>query len=132
MSAAAGFRAAVERADIDAMVAALDPEVRLHSPVTFRPFEGRDAVRVLFEALMATFEDFRYVRELEGDRSAMLEFRARVGDREIHGIDLVRFGPDGLIDDFVVMVRPLSAVTKVAEEIGARLAAGAPAGDGSG
>jgi ketosteroid isomerase-like protein len=61
------FRQAVEARDAEAMVDALAPDVVLHSPVTFKPFEGRDAVRVLLTVLLEVFEDFRYTDELAGD-----------------------------------------------------------------
>jgi len=112
------FRAAVEAQDRDAMVAALAPDVVLHSPITFRPFEGREAVSTLFGVLLRTFEDFHYTDELGGDGVAGLIFEARVGDRLVQGLDLLRFGADGLIADFTVMVRPLSAAMALAEAVG--------------
>ena len=124
MSTAADFRAAVEARDLDAMVAALAPDVVFHSPVTFRPFEGRDAVGHVLRTVFEVFEDFAYTDELQGPGAAALVFRARVGDREVEGIDLVRPGPDGLIADFTVFVRPLSGLAALAQEMGKRLAAG--------
>ena len=51
----------------------------------------------------------------------MLVFRARVGDREIEGSDFLHSGPGGLIDELVVMVRPLSGVNALAEAMRAQL-----------
>jgi limonene-1,2-epoxide hydrolase len=118
-----GFRKAVEAEDLDAALAQLAPGVVLHSPVTLKPFEGREAVGVLFSILFKTFEDFRYVAEFEGpDGSAVLHFRTRVGDRQVEGIDMLRFDADGLIEDFTVMVRPLSAAMALRDAVGAQLA----------
>jgi len=118
------LRKAVEAMDLDATLACLSPDVVLHSPVTFKPFEGREAVGVLFGILFKTFQDFRYVAEFTADDgSAVLRFMTRVGDRDVEGIDLVHFGDDGLIDDFTVFVRPLSAVHALRDSIGAQLAA---------
>lgn len=118
------FRKAVESFDLEAALVCLSPDVVLHSPVTYKPFVGRDAVAVLFGILFKTFEDFRYVGEFAGDDgSAVLHFRTRVGDREIEGIDMIKPGADGLIEDFTVMVRPLSAVTALRDAIGAQLGA---------
>ena len=117
------FRAAVEAGDLDGAVATLAPDVVFHSPVTFGPIEGRDAVGALFAILLATFEDFRYVGEFQGDGGAVLHFRTRIGDREVEGIDMIHMNADGLIDDFTVMVRPLSAVLALRDSIGARLGA---------
>lgn len=112
------FRAAVEAENHDAMVACLSPNVVFHSPVTFKPFEGRDAVAHLFGVLLKVFEDFTYTDHLTGDRTAILLFRARVGDKQVEGADILRYGNDGLIDDFTVMVRPLSAAMALGEAVG--------------
>jgi limonene-1,2-epoxide hydrolase len=107
----ATFRSAVEARDVDAMVAALAPDVKFHSPVAHTPFEGRDAVRALFTALFETFEDFHYTDELEaGDGTHALVFRAHVGDKQLQGLDLMRMNDDGLIHEFTVMVRPASGL----------------------
>jgi hypothetical protein len=121
--AAHPFRAAVEARDRDAILAALAPDVVLHSPITFKPFEGRDAVAVLFSVLLEVFEDFRYTDELTGDGIHGLVFRARVGDREVEGIDLLRGDANGKVSDFTVMVRPLSAALALRDAVGKRLAA---------
>ncbi|HSD79622.1 MAG TPA: nuclear transport factor 2 family protein [Solirubrobacteraceae bacterium] len=115
------FRAAVEARDADAMAALLAEDALLHSPVAFRPFAGRAAIRELFGVLLETFDDFRYVDELEGDGTHALIFRARVGDRQVEGLDHLRLGPDGRITDFTVMVRPLSAAIALAEAVGPRV-----------
>jgi hypothetical protein len=124
------FRTAVETRDHAGMTAALTDDVRLWSPIAFRPFEGREAVSALFAILLETFEDFRYTDELPGDAVHALVFRARIGDKEVEGLDLIRSREDGLIDDFTVMVRPLSGAIALAEAVGAKLGGtkgGAPA-----
>jgi hypothetical protein len=127
MSAADDFKAAVEARDLDAAFATLAQDVVLHSPVTFRAFEGKAAVQHVLGAVFEVFEDFRYVDHLTSPDASILLFKARVGEREIDGIDLVREDADGLIDDFTVMVRPLSGVTALAEQMAARLGAAPPA-----
>jgi hypothetical protein len=115
------FRAAVEQRDHAAMVECLAPGVVFHSPVTFKPFEGRDAVAVVLGAVLEVFEDFRYTDELAGDGTQALVFEARVGDRQVQGIDLLRVNGDGLIEDFTVMVRPLSAALALRDAMGRQL-----------
>jgi hypothetical protein len=122
MAAGDDFRNAVESGERDGMVAALAPDVVFNSPVKHKPFEGREAVAALFGALLETFEDFRYTDEFEqADGSKALVFRARVGDKELEGIDILRFGDDGLVADFTVMIRPLSGAMALAEEVGRKL-----------
>jgi hypothetical protein len=112
------FRAAVERQDHAGMVEALAPDIVFHSPITFKPFEGRDAVATLLGVVSRTFEDFRYTDELDTDGVKALVFEARVGDRQVQGLDLLRFDDEGQIEDFTVMVRPLSAAMALAEAVG--------------
>jgi hypothetical protein len=116
------FRATVEARDVDAMAEALSPDVKLHSPMAHRPFEGRETVRKLFEALFATFEDFHYTDELEGaDGTHALIFRAHVGDKQLQGLDLMRLGDDGLIHEFTVMVRPASGLMALAQALAPKI-----------
>ena len=89
-TAASEFRAAIERRDLDGMLATLADDVVLHSPVSFKPFEGKAAVARLLGILVDTFEDFRYTDELAGEDVAALIFRTRVGAREVEGLDLIR------------------------------------------
>ena len=117
------FRAAVEAKDHAGMVTALAPDVVFHSPVTFKPFEGVEAVGFVLGAVLQVFDDFRYTDELREGETVALVFEARVGDRSVQGIDLVRENADGLIDDFTVLVRPLSGLNALAEEMGKRLGA---------
>jgi hypothetical protein len=127
MSAADDFRAGVERGDLDAALATLAEDVVLHSPITFKPFEGRAVVSHVLRTVFEVFEDFGYSDHLRDGTTSALVFAARVGDRTIDGIDLVRENADGLIDDFTVLIRPLSGLTALAQEMGRRLGA-PPAG----
>ncbi|MNY31347.1 hypothetical protein D3C86_1655090 [compost metagenome] len=53
----------------------------------------------------------------------ILEFSARVGGKELKGIDMIRFNEQGKIVEFEVMVRPLSGLQALGEEMGRRLGA---------
>ena len=124
MNQAGAFRKAVEAVDLDGMMAHFAEKAVLHSPVVFAPFEGRDAIRELLGILFQVFQDFEYTDELEAqDGTAALVFRARVGDRDLQGLDLIRFDEAGLIRDLTVMIRPRSAIEALVGEVGPRLAA---------
>jgi hypothetical protein len=117
------FRAAVEARDLDAVAALLADDVVFHSPIVFRPYRGREAVAGLLAAVVRVFEDFRYEREIgapDGSDHALV-FKARIGDREIHGCDFLHVGETGVIEEFTVMVRPLSAALALAEAMKAQL-----------
>ncbi|QKG26817.1 nuclear transport factor 2 family protein [Actinomadura verrucosospora] len=109
------FRAAVEKGDLDAVTGLLAEDVRFLSPVAYAPYEGRPVVSAILRAVTRVFADFRYVREIGGGRDHALVFKARVGDREVHGCDFLHHDDDGLIDEFCVMVRPLSGAKALAE-----------------
>lgn len=117
------FRAAVEDGDLERMRAALAEDVTFSSPVVFEAYEGRDAVMHLLSNVIEVFQDFEYTDQLEGDGTRALIFRARVGDRQVEGLDHLTFDGDGLVTALTVMVRPLSGLIALAEAMGARLEA---------
>lgn len=117
------FRTAVEAGLIDDIAASFTEDAVLHSPVSFKPVEGRVAIRALFTVLLEVLQDFRYTDQLESDEGTRgLVFRARIGDRDIEGLDLLRFDDSNLIRDITVMVRPRSAIEAIRQEVGGRLA----------
>jgi hypothetical protein len=117
------FRRAVEANDLDAAIALMREDVVFRSPAVFKPYHGREAMRRILEAVMAVFEDFRYVREIgaEDARDHALMFEARVGDKQIEGCDFIQLDEDGAISAFTVMVRPMSGMLALAEAMGAQL-----------
>ena len=118
------FRRGVESKDVAVMMEAFADGAVLHSPITFKPFEGKEAIARLLGILMQVFQDFRYTDELTAeDGTKALIFRTRVGDRDVEGLDLIRFDESGLIRDFTVMVRPRSAVEALLREVSSRLTA---------
>jgi len=119
------FRRAIEARDLDAAVALMSEDVVFRSPAVFKPYQGPEAVRRLLEAVMAVFEDFRYVREIGADdaRDHALVFETRVGDKQIEGCDFIQLDDDGRIAEFTVMVRPMSGMLALAEAMKVQLAA---------
>ncbi|RVU22228.1 nuclear transport factor 2 family protein [Streptomyces antnestii] len=116
------FRKAVEANDHDAIEALLAENVVFTSPVAFRPYPGKAITAAILRGVSRVFEDFRYVREITSadGRDHALVFVARVGDREINGCDFLHLDEDGLIDDFTVMVRPLSGAEALSAAMGAQ------------
>jgi len=111
--------------DIERAVGMLADDVVFRSPIVFKPYRGREEVAVLLQAVARVFEDFRYIREIgppDGHDHALV-FEAQVGNRQIEGCDFLHTNEDGLIDEFVVMVRPLSGALALAEAMQVQLAA---------
>jgi SnoaL-like domain len=126
------FTSAIEAEDPQALTEALADDVTFRSPVVFKAYEGKPVVSaILTEGAMKVFEDFRYVERFEGGDTAALIFKARVGDREVDGLDLLRFDGDGKVAELMVMVRPMSGLNVLAEAMGRefeRLGIAPPAG----
>ncbi|WP_305784099.1 nuclear transport factor 2 family protein [Symbioplanes lichenis] len=114
------FRAAVEARDPDAIAATLAETVVFRSPVAFKPYPGKALTAAILRGVLRVFEDFHYVRELSGDRDHALVFAARIGDVAVEGCDFLHLDDDGLIDEFTVMVRPLSAAQALAAAMAAQ------------
>jgi uncharacterized protein len=117
------FHDAVLAGDWNTAIDQLARDVTFRSPAVHQAYEGRLATATILRTVARVFEDFRYVDVLdEGDR-AVLVFEARVGDRELQGIDLLRFDDAGAITDFTVMIRPMSGLTALAQRMQAELEA---------
>ncbi|OQR62106.1 hypothetical protein B6E66_21210 [Streptomyces maremycinicus] len=116
------FREAVEAGDLEAVEALLAQDVVFTSPAVFKPYPGKAITAAILRGVTRVFEDFRYERELDGSdgRDHALVFRARVGERELTGCDFIHLDDDGLIDELMVMVRPLSGAQALAAAMGAQ------------
>ncbi|MET8692255.1 nuclear transport factor 2 family protein [Streptomyces bauhiniae] len=116
------FRAAVENRDADAIEALLAEDVVFTSPVAFKPYAGKPITAAILRGVLRVFEDFRYVKEIANPdgRDHAFVFTATVNGREIQGCDFLHFDEEGRIDDFTVMVRPLSAAQALSEAMGAQ------------
>jgi hypothetical protein len=92
-----------------------------HSPVVHTPQAGKAVVMAYLVAASHVLgnDAFHYVRELVDGDEVMLEFATELDGIAINGVDIIRFNSDGKISDFKVMVRPLKAINKVWQMMGA-------------
>ncbi|MGP4011199.1 nuclear transport factor 2 family protein [Streptomyces sp. 4N124] len=116
------FRKAVENRDIAAVEALLADDVVFTSPVVFKPYPGKAITAAILRGVLRVFEDFTYVREIANPdgRDHAFVFTATVAGKQLQGCDFLHFDEDGRIDEFTVMVRPLSAANALAEAMGAQ------------
>jgi len=116
------FREAVEARDEQAIAELLADDVVFTSPVAFKPYPGKPITAAILRAVMRVFEDFHYIREITdpGGRDSALVFQAVVDGKQVTGCDFIRVNDDGLIDDFMVMVRPLSAANALSAAMAAQ------------
>ena len=107
------------------VAALLADDVVFHSPVVHTPQVGkRITTHYLMAAVQVFFNpSFHYVREVVGERDAVLEFETTVDGILVNGVDMVSWNDDGLITSFKVMVRPLKAIQLIHEKMAAMLQA---------
>ncbi|MFJ5779512.1 nuclear transport factor 2 family protein [Streptomyces sp. NPDC093094] len=116
------FRKAVEAGDKAAVADLLAENVVFTSPVAFKPYPGKAITAAILGAVSEVFEDFTYIREIANPdgRDHAFVFTATVDGKHLTGCDFLHFDEDGKIDDFMVMVRPLSGAKALAEAMGAK------------
>lgn len=111
--------------DVAGLDALLAPDAVFHSPVVHKPQVGKAITRMYLAAAFSVFgnESFRYVRELRGERDAVLEFELELDGISINGVDMIKWNEAGQITDFKVMLRPLKAVNLIHQKMAAMLQA---------
>jgi hypothetical protein len=102
----------------------LDPDAVFESPVVHTPQRGRD---IAFKYLSSAGKvlggaGFVYTGEWRSDSGVVLEFETEIDGIKLNGVDIIRFGDDGRIVHFKVMVRPLKAINLLHRLMGEQLA----------
>jgi hypothetical protein len=121
-AALARWHDVVTRRDPGGLPALVAEDAVFRSPAVHTPQRGRDTVvGYLTAAFTVLGPGLEYRREWLGDDSAVLEFATSVDGLEVHGIDMITWGADGLITDFTVMVRPVKGLHAVIDAMGAEL-----------
>ena len=115
--------------DLKDLPAILHPDAVFRSPMAYPPYQSAQAVALVLNTVIQVFENFAYHRELAGadGLNVVLEFSASVSDKQLKGIDLIRFDTLGKIVEFEVMVRPLTGLQALGLEMGKRLGQQLPA-----
>jgi SnoaL-like domain len=105
----------------------LADDVVFHSPVVYTPQAGKAITQKYLSAAFEVFFDdsFRYVRELKGERDAILEFEVKIEGISVNGCDMIKWNDAGRITEFKVMIRPLKAVNLIHQKMAAMLQSGA-------
>lgn len=113
----------LERNAMEELDPLISDDIVFRSPVAHTPYPGRTAIKLMLKNVNQVFENFRYYRSFvsECETSVVLEFSADVKGKQLKGIDILRFNADGKICEFEVMVRPLSGLQALRNEMGKRL-----------
>jgi hypothetical protein len=109
--------------DVGGLDALLADDAVFHSPVVHAPQVGKALAQRYLAAAFGVFgnDSFHYVRELLGDRDAVLEFQVEIDGIVVNGVDMIRWNEDGRIVDFKVMIRPLKAMNLIHQKMAAML-----------
>lgn len=119
----AAWHEVVRTRNADGLDALLADEVVFHSPVVHTPQRGKTLALRYLQAAIQVFGNpsFRYLRELSGERDAVLEFEVEIDGLHVNGVDMIRWDDDGKIVDFKVLLRPLKAVLAIQQFMAAEL-----------
>ncbi len=101
----------------------LADEAVFHSPLVHTPQVGKAMTQRYLTAAFSVFANasFRYVREVVGDRDAVLEFMVEIDGVTVNGVDMIKWNDDGRIVDFKVMLRPMKGINLIHQKMGALL-----------
>lgn len=112
----------VAERDVAALGAVLAADVTLGAPPYWSKLAGRELVQHLLGLIVHTIEGFTYHREWLLGSELALEFRGRVGDVELQGIDLITLDRSGRIQDLDVLMRPVNGIVALRDRIAPRMA----------
>ena len=133
MEAVAIWHRAMRSKDAGIWDELLAEDVVFHSPVVFTPQEGKKITMMYLMAATGVFgstddksestrdapteSKFRYVNEIIGETSALLEFESEIDGTYINGVDLLKWEENNKLIEVKVMVRPLQAVNMLHQKM---------------
>mgnify|MGYP003316292677 FL=1 len=105
----------VKNRDYNLLTEILHNDVTFYSPVVYSPQRGKDITLKYLAAASEVFNssNFQYIKEINNQNFASLEFTLTIDDTEINGIDLISWDDAGLITEFKVFIRPLQGVNLI-------------------
>lgn len=115
---------ALEAEDAAGVVATMTDDVRLHVAVHDQAFEGAPAARhILGTVLDGVLHHIKVTETIEGSATTVVLFTTHVAGYPgvADGLLVVRPDTTGRIRDLTVFLRPLPALSALADEMGRRL-----------
>ncbi|MBI5128481.1 MAG: nuclear transport factor 2 family protein [Rhodopseudomonas palustris] len=118
----AAWRRALPSKNVELLKPLLAEHATFHSPAVQSPIKGRDAAFLVLTAVAEVLDNMSYHRTFVGGPCEVaLEFSGDVGKLHLTGVDLMRLDADGLVVEFEVIMRPLRALSALAEAVGSRI-----------
>ena len=136
MSAVEKWYEVMKSNDMDKLDDLLAEDVIFYSPVVYTPQKGKDITKMYLMAAGGVFGEgtkdsmsdsnksqskFKYIKEIIGEKSALLEFESEMDGIYVNGVDVISWNDEGKITEFKVIVRPLQAVNMLHQKMQAML-----------
>ena len=118
--------------DMDKLDELLAEDVVFYSPVVYTPQKGKDITKMYLMAAGGVFgevtkdamsdsneskSNFKYIKEIIGEKSALLEFESEMDGIYVNGVDVISWNEEEKITEFKVIVRPLQAVNMLHQKM---------------
>ena len=116
------YTAALERWSADGLAALLAEDVVIRVAVHDAPMRGRPVARFLFGVLVEELRPPVVTGEITEGQRAVVLFETRIGDVGAQGLNVLELENGGTVRDLTVFFRPLPALQRIAEVVGARMA----------
>ncbi len=108
--------------DLKTLNELISDKITFYSPVVFKPKSTKDEAMFVLSNVIEVLTDFKYHREFLDGNNWALEFSAVVNGKSVKGIDLITFNDEGQIENFEVLIRPLSGLIALGEDMNRRFA----------
>ena len=136
MSAVEKWYEVMKSNDMNKLDELLAEDVVFYSPVVYTPQKGKDITKMYLMAAGGVFGEgtkdevtdsnnsqskFKYIKEIIGEKSALLEFETEMNGIYVNGVDVISWNEEEKITEFKVIVRPLQAVNMLHQKMQAML-----------
>ena len=136
MSAVEKWYEVMKSNDMNKLDELLAEDVVFYSPVVYTPQKGKDITKMYLMAAGGVFgeetkeevsdskksqSNFKYIKEIIGEKSALLEFESEMDGIYVNGVDVISWNEEEKITEFKVIVRPLQAVNMLHQKMQAML-----------
>ena len=136
MSAVEKWYEVMKSNDMDKLDELLAEDVVFYSPVVYTPQKGKDITKMYLMAAGGVFGEgtkdemidsnnsqskFKYIKEIIGEKSALLEFESEMNGIYVNGVDVISWNEEEKITEFKVIVSPLQAVNMLHQKMQAML-----------
>ena len=108
--------------DLKSLNELISDKITFYSPVVFKPKSTKDEAMFVLSNVIEVLKEFKYHREFFEGKNWALEFSAVVNGKSVKGIDLIEFNDEGQIVNFEVLIRPLSGLIALGEDMNRRFA----------